>query len=148
MHGIGIAGGFEKGGRVATCAEVVVKGDDVQIVRVVQAFDCGPVVNPEELKNQISGGVVQGLGGALFEAIHFDNGRILNPHLAQYRVPRFSDAPQIEVVLVNRKDQPPMGAGETPLIGIAPAVGNAIFDATGIRLRSMPMVPHGLSKSA
>lgn len=148
LHGIGIAGGFEKGGRVATCAEVVVKGGDVQIVRVVQAFDCGPVVNPEELKNQISGGVVQGLGGALFEAIRFDNGRILNPHLAQYRVPRFTDAPAIEVVLVNRKDQPPMGAGETPLIGIAPAIGNAVFDATGIRLRSMPMVPQGLRKSA
>ena len=148
VHGFGLAGGIEKGGRVATCAEVVVTGKDVKVVRVAEAFDCGPVVNPEELKNQIAGAVVQGLGGALFEAIHFDNGRILNPHLAQYRVPRFSDVPQVEVVLMDRKDQLPMGAGETPLVGIAPAVANAIFDATGIRLRSMPLVPRGLSKPA
>ena len=116
----------------------------VKVVRVVEAFDCGAVVNPQGLRNQIAGAVMQGLGGALFEAIHFENGRILNPHLADYRVPRFSDLPQIEVVLVDRKDQPSMGAGETPLTGIAPAVANAIFNATGVRLRSMPLAPGGL----
>ncbi len=143
-RGFGIAGGFEKGGYVATCAEVSIEHGDVRVKRVVEAFDCGAVVNPEGLKNQVSGAVMQGLGGALFEAIHFENGRILNPHLADYRVPRFSDAPQVEVVLIDRKDQPSMGAGETPLVGIAPAVANAIFSATGIRLRSMPLVPAGL----
>lgn len=143
-RGFGIAGGFEKGGYIATCAEVVVREGEVKVVRVVQAFDCGAVVNPQGLKNQISGAIVQGLGGALFEAIHFENGRILNPHLAEYRVPRFSDAPKIEVVLVDRKDQPSMGAGETPLTGIAPATANAIFSATGARLRSLPLVAEGL----
>jgi isoquinoline 1-oxidoreductase len=143
-HGFGIAGGIEKNGYVATCAEVAIDHGEVKVVRVVEAFDCGAVVNPEELKNQISGAVVQGLGGALFEAIRFENGRILNPHLRDYRVPRFSDLPQIDVVLVDRKDQPSMGAGETPLIGIAPAVANAIFNATGKRLRSMPLVPGGM----
>lgn len=143
-HGFGIAGGFEKGGYIATCAEVAVKNGEMKVVRVVEAFDCGAVVNPQGLKNQISGAVVQGLGGALFEAIHFENGRILNPHLAEYRVPRFSDTPEIEVVLVDRKDQPSMGAGETPLTGIAPAVANAIFNAAGVRLRSMPLVADGL----
>jgi isoquinoline 1-oxidoreductase len=143
-HGFGMAGGFEKGGYIATCAEVAVSNGSVRVVRVVQAFDCGAVVNPEGLKNQIAGAIVQGLGGALFEAIKFENGRILNPHLADYRVPRFSDVPQIEVVLVDRKDQPSMGAGETPLVGIAPAVANAIFHASGVRLRSMPLVPEGL----
>jgi isoquinoline 1-oxidoreductase len=143
-HGFGMSGGFEKGGYIATCAEVSVSGGSVKVVRVVQAFDCGAVVNPEGLKNQIAGAIVQGLGGALFEAIKFENGRILNPHLADYRVPRFSDVPQIEVVLVDRKDQPSMGAGETPLVGIAPAVANAIFHASGVRLRSMPLVPDGL----
>lgn len=147
-HGFGISGGFEKGGYIATCAEVAVSGGSVNVVRVVQAFDCGAVVNPEGLKNQIAGAIVQGLGGALFEAIKFENGRILNPHLAEYRVPRFSDVPQIEVVLVDRKDQPSMGAGETPLVGIAPAVANAIFQATGVRLRSMPLVPNGLPAKA
>jgi nicotinate dehydrogenase subunit B len=143
-RGFGIAGGFEKGGYVATCAEVALTRGEVKLVRVVEAFDCGAVVNPQGLKNQISGAVVQGLGGALFEAIHFENGRILNPHLADYRVPRFSDTPDIEVVLVDSKDQPSMGAGETPLTGIAPAVANAIFNAAGIRLRSLPLVANGL----
>jgi len=148
-RGFGIAGGFEKGGYVATCAEVALTRGEVRVVRVVEAFDCGAVVNPQGLKNQISGAVVQGLGGALFEAIHFENGRILNPHLADYRVPRFSDTPDIEVVLVDSKDQPSMGAGETPLTGIAPAVANAIFNAAGIRLRSLPLVANGLpTKSA
>ena len=74
--------------------------------------------------------------------------RILNPHLAEYRVPRFSDVPEIEVVLIDRKDQPSMGAGETPLTGIAPAVANAMFSAVGIRLRSLPLVPQGLPTRA
>ena len=142
--GFGMGGGFEKGGYIATCAEVSVKSGVVKVVRVVQAFDCGAVVNPQGLKNQIAGAIMQGLGGALFEAIRFENGQIVNPHLAEYRVPRFSDLPHIEVVLVDRKDQRSMGAGETPLTGIAPAVGNAIFAAAGVRLRSMPLAPGGL----
>jgi isoquinoline 1-oxidoreductase len=85
-----------------------------------------------------------GIGGALFEAIQFANGRILNPHFAQYRVPRFSDAPAMEVVLIDRKDVPSAGAGETPIVGIAPAIGNAIFAATGKRLRALPMAPKGV----
>jgi isoquinoline 1-oxidoreductase len=85
-----------------------------------------------------------GLGGALFEAIDFADGKILNPSFSDYRLPRFRDAPQLETILLDRKDLPSAGAGETPIIGIAPAVGNAIFAATGIRLRSMPMVPDGL----
>ena len=140
-HGFGIAGGIEKNGYVATCAEVAVDHGQVKVLRVVEAFDCGAIINPQGLRNQISGAIVQGLGGALFEAIHFENGRILNPHLSSYRVPRFADLPKIDVVLVNRKDQPSMGAGETPLTGIAPAVANAIFQATGTRLRSMPLQP-------
>ena len=146
--GFGIAGGFEKGGYIATCAEVSVKSGAVKVVRVVQAFDCGAVVNPQGLKNQNAGAIMQGLGGALFEAIRFENGRIVNPHLAEYRVPRFSDLPHIDVVLVDRKDQRSMGAGETPLTGIAPAVANAIFGAAGVRLRSMPLAPGGLPSHA
>jgi isoquinoline 1-oxidoreductase len=85
-----------------------------------------------------------GLGGALWEAIRFADGKVLNPRFSQYRVPRFADAPAIETVLVDRKDLPSAGAGETPIIAVAPAVGNAIFQATGLRLRSLPMVPDGL----
>jgi nicotinate dehydrogenase subunit B len=82
-----------------------------------------------------------GLGGALFEAIDFANGRILNPRLSQYRVPRFSDVPKVELVLLDRKDIPSAGAGETPIVCIAPAVANAVFSANGVRLRSMPILP-------
>jgi isoquinoline 1-oxidoreductase len=96
------------------------------------------------LRNQISGAIVQGIGGAMFEAIHFENGRISNPRFSQYRLPRFSDAPQIEVELIDRKDQPSMGAGETPLMGLAPAVAGAIFSATGVRLRSLPLMARPL----
>jgi isoquinoline 1-oxidoreductase len=88
-----------------------------------------------------------GLGGALFEHIDFEDGKILNPSFGEYRLPRFKDVPMIETVLVNRPDLPSAGAGETPIIGIAPAVGNAIFASTGVRLRSMPMVPDGLKLS-
>ncbi|HLI64369.1 MAG TPA: molybdopterin cofactor-binding domain-containing protein [Terriglobales bacterium] len=141
-RGFGIAGGIEKGGHVATVAEVEIGSSKaVRIVRVTQAFDCGAVVNPNGLRNQIAGAIMMGLGGAMFEAIRFDNGRILNPHFSQYRVPRFSDMPQIEVLLLDRKDLPSAGAGETPIVGIAPAVANAIFAATGQRLRAMPLKP-------
>ncbi len=145
-HGAGLAVGFDKGGYLGTCAEVAVDRATgrVRVVRVVQAFECGAVINPEHLKNQIEGAIVQGLGGALFEAVRFENGRITNPRFSQYRVPRFSDTPAIEVVLVDRKDLPSAGAGEAPIVGIAPAIGNAIFDAVGVRLRSLPMVPNGL----
>jgi nicotinate dehydrogenase subunit B len=145
-RGFGIGGGFEKGGNVATCAEVAVDRSTgaVRIVRVVTAFECGAIVNPDQLLNQIQGANVMGLGGALFEAVEFDNGRILNARFSQYRVPRFSDVPPIDVVLLDRKDLASAGAGETPLVGLAPAIGNAIFDATGTRLRSLPMIPHGL----
>jgi CO/xanthine dehydrogenase Mo-binding subunit len=147
-HGFGIAGGSDKGSYVATCAEIAVDPETggLRIVRLVSAFECGAVINPEHLKNQIEGAAVMGIGGALFEAIQFENGKILNPRLAKYRVPRFSDSPSIEVVLLDRKDSQSAGAGETPIIGVAPAIGNAIFQATGTRLRSMPMVPNGLKK--
>jgi nicotinate dehydrogenase subunit B len=148
-QGFGMGGGFEKGGNVATFAEVNVDraSGDVHVVRVVTAFECGAIVNPDNLRNQLEGANIMGLGGALFEAIEFENGQILNPHFAKYRVPRFSDIPALETVLVNRTDIPSAGAGESPLMGIAPAIGNAIFDATGVRLRSMPMVPNGLPKT-
>jgi nicotinate dehydrogenase subunit B len=140
-RGYGIACGFEKGGYVATCAEVSVdpKTKKTKIERVVTAFECGAIVNPVHLHNQVEGAVVQAIGGALFEQVQFENGQILNPKFSKYRVPRFSDMPAIEIVLLNRKDLPSAGAGETPIVGLAPAVGNAIFNATGTRLRSLPL---------
>jgi nicotinate dehydrogenase subunit B len=145
-QGFGLAGGTEKGSYVATCAEVIVdqESGSVRVVRFVTAFECGAIVNPDGLRNQVVGANIQALGGALFEAIEFGNGRILNPRFARYRVPRFRDIPLIEAVLLDRKDLPSAGAGETPIMAVAPAVGNAIFDATGTRVRSMPLVSRGL----
>jgi nicotinate dehydrogenase subunit B len=148
-HGFGLACGTEKGSFVATCAEVAIdeRKGDVRVVRAATAFDCGAVVNPDHLKNQIEGAVVMGIGGALFEAIDFADGKILNPKFSEYRLPRFKDAPVQEVVLLDRRDEPSAGAGETPIIGIAPAIGNAIRAATGVRLRSLPLVPDGFKAS-
>ncbi len=142
-RGFGLACGMEKGGYMATCAEVDIDPatKTIRIRRVVEAWESGAIINPDGLKNQIMGAIVQAIGGALFEKILFSNGKILNPRFAHYRLPRFKDTPQIEVVLIDRKDLPPAGAGETGIIGLAPAVGNAIFAATGMRLRSMPMAP-------
>ncbi|MBI4477456.1 MAG: xanthine dehydrogenase family protein molybdopterin-binding subunit [Acidobacteria bacterium] len=148
--GSGIAGGVEKGGYLATCAELAIEPGSGQVTlgRIVAAFECGAIVNPDGLRNQVEGSIIMGIGGALFEAVDFDNGEILNASLADYRVPRFSDVPPIEVVLLDRKDLPSAGAGETPIVGVAPAIANAIFAATGIRLRDLPLAPKGVLASA
>ena len=142
-RGCGIACGFEKGSYIATAAEISIeaKTGRVKIERVVASFECGAIVNRLHLHNQVEGAVVQAIGGALFEKIEFRNGQILNGKFVRYRVPRFSDMPVIEIVLLDRKDLPSAGAGETPIVGLAPAVGNAIFDATGKRIRSLPLGP-------
>lgn len=145
-HGAGLAGGSEKGSYVATCAEVTYdpRSGKIQVLRAVTAFECGAVQSPDHLRNQVEGALVQGLGGALTEAIEFADGRILNPRFSRYRVPRFSDTPNVEVVLVNRPDLPSAGAGETPIVAIAPAIANGVFAASGVRLRSLPLIrPRG-----
>jgi nicotinate dehydrogenase subunit B len=145
-QGFGLACGDEKGSYVATLAEIAVDKTSraVGVVRLVEAFECGAIVNPDGLRNQVVGAMIQGLGGALFEAVEFESGRIKNPHFASYRVPRFRDVPEIEAILLDRKDIPSAGAGETPIMAVAPAIGNAIFDATGVRLNNLPMVPNGV----
>jgi isoquinoline 1-oxidoreductase len=147
-HGFGLAGGVEKGGYIATCAEVAVDRSTgaVTVIRAVSAFECGAVINPDQLKNQIEGCLIMGLGGALYEGMRFEGGKIQNPRFSRYRVPRFADVPKIEAVLVDRRDLPAAGAGEIPIVAIAPALANAIFQTTGVRLRSMPLLPEGTLK--
>jgi nicotinate dehydrogenase subunit B len=142
--GAGIALGREKGGRVATAARVHVAPDGtLRVLTLITAVDCGAVVYPDGLVNQVEGAVMMGLGGALFEAIDFRGGQILNAGLSTYRVPRLADLPDVRVLLLDRPDQPPAGGGETPIIAVAPAIGNAIYRACGIRLRALPMAPAG-----
>ena len=143
--GFGLAAGTEKGSYVACCAEVSFDRATraVRVVHLVTAFECGAIVNPDHLRSQVEGAVVQGLGGALFEAVRFEEGRVVSDRFSRYRVPRFSDVPALDVVLVDRKDLPSAGAGETPIVTVAPAIANAIFDATGVRLRALPLLPDG-----
>jgi len=139
--GVGLACGTEKNSVVAACVEVAIdrKRGEIKVHEVCEAFECGPIQNPANLTSQVQGCIVMGLGGALFEEIQFEDGKILNAGFAGYRVPRFRDVPKIDVHLINKTDIPSAGGGETPIIALAPAIGNAVFAATGVRIRSMPM---------
>ncbi len=139
--GVGLACGTEKNSCVAACVEVSIdrSAGRIKVREVCEAFECGPILNPDNLLAQVQGCISMGLGGALFEEIQFENGKILNGTFVRYRVPRFRDQPRIDVHLVNNTRIPSAGAGETPILAVAPAVGNAVFASTGIRLRSMPI---------
>jgi CO/xanthine dehydrogenase Mo-binding subunit len=139
--GVGLACGIEKESYVACCAKVEVNEADgtFKVVRVVEAYECGAIQNPANLTAQVTGCIIMGMGGALTEEMRFKDGVMLNARFSRYRVPRLRDVPEIDVVLVNRPDLPSVGAGETPIIGIAPAIGNALFNATQVRLRTLPL---------
>lgn len=137
--GVGLACGTEKGSYVACCVQVTVAGGRFRVGRITQAFECGAIQNPSNLQAQVTGCIIQGLGGALWEEMRFKDGKVLNPHFSQYHVPRFKDVPEIETVLLDRPDLASEGAGETPIIALAPAIANALFHATGERIRSLPI---------
>jgi nicotinate dehydrogenase subunit B len=142
-HGFGVGGGYEKLGYIATFVEVSLKPEtgEIKMERVLTAFDCGAVVNPDGVRNQLIGANIMGIGGAVFEAIEFENGRILNDVFSKYRVPRFRDVPAMDALLIDRTDQPAVGAGEAPILGIAPALANAIYAVAKVRVYALPMGP-------
>jgi CO/xanthine dehydrogenase Mo-binding subunit len=125
---------------VSTAIEVAVDSASgrINVRRVVCAHDCGLIVNPDGLKNQIEGCIVQTLSRALHEEVTFDRSRVTSVDWTSYPILRFSEAPAIDVILVNRPDQPLLGAGEAATAPVAAALANAIFDATGVRLRTVP----------
>src|SRR3989440_993339 len=139
--GVGLACGTEKGSFVAACCEVAIDAEEGKIVvkKVTQAYECGAIVNPANLKAQVQGAIVMGIGAALREEMKFANGKMLNAAFSRYLVPRMEDVPEMEIHLVNRPDLPSVGAGETPIICIAPAIANAVFHASGQRIRQMPL---------
>jgi CO/xanthine dehydrogenase Mo-binding subunit len=139
--GVGLACGTEKNSFVAACAEVRIdrQRGKIQVQHVCEAFECGPIQNPANLLSQVQGCIMMGLGPALREEMRFEDGKILNAGFTGYQVPRFEDLPKLDIHLINKTDIPSAGGGETPIIAIAPAVANAVFAATGIRVRSMPM---------
>mgnify|MGYP005835977235 CR=1 FL=1 len=140
--GVRLACGTEKGSYVAACVEIAVDrpADRIAVRRVCQVFECGAILNPENLRSQVQGCILMGMGPALREEMVFDYGRIRNAGFDRYRVPRFSDVPpEMDIHLLDRPDLPSAGGGETPIIAIAPAIANAVYHATGQRVRSMPI---------
>jgi CO/xanthine dehydrogenase Mo-binding subunit len=113
----------------------------VRVERVVCAHDCGLVINPDAVKNQVEGGILQTLSRALFEEAVFDSNRVTSVDWASYPILKFPDAPEMVVELIDRPELPPMGAGEAATAPVAAALANAIFDAVGVRLRRVPMTP-------
>jgi isoquinoline 1-oxidoreductase len=140
-HGIGLSCGTDKGSFVAACVEVLVDPTSgaIRVLRVCQAFECGAITSTLNLRSQVEGAIVMGLGPALRESVEFENGGIATASFWNYQVPRMQDLPEIEVHLIDRRDLPSAGAGETPLVAVAPAIGNAVCDATGLRARQMPI---------
>lgn len=147
-RGIGLSCGTEKGSYTAACVEVEINRNTgaISVLKVCQAFECGAIINPVNLRAQVEGCIIMGLGGALWEEIQFENGKILNASFQKYRVPRFKDVPEIKTILIDRPDLPSVGAGETPMIAIAPAIANAVHASTGIRIRSMPIKSDALKQ--
>jgi isoquinoline 1-oxidoreductase len=137
---IGLSCGVEKGGYVAACVEIELDSKNrIRVKHVCQAFECGAIVNPDNLMKQVQGAIIMGLGPALREEVRFENGENQTVSFRSYPVPRYEDVPELDVHLINRTDLPSAGAGETPIICIAPAIANAVFRATGKRVRTMPV---------
>jgi isoquinoline 1-oxidoreductase len=132
----GLACNLEKDGRLA----LFVAMDGVKVRRMVLALDVGAVLNPDMLRNQATGALIQGIGGALFEELTFDARHITNPRLSKYRVPRFSDVPEIEVILIDQPKIPSAGSGEAPITVVAPAIAAALRRQSGDSLRSLPLL--------
>jgi len=139
--GVGLACGTEKASYVAACVEVAVDHErsTFDVRHVCEVFECGTILNPANLRSQVCGCIIMGLGAVLREEMRFEGGKILNASFSRYRVPRFVDVPELDIHLLNRPDIEPAGGGETPIIAIAPAIANAIFDAIGVRVRELPI---------
>lgn len=139
--GVGLACGTEKGSYVAACVEVALNRakQQIEVRQVTQVFECGAILNPDNLLSQVQSCILMGMGPALREEMRFENGQIQNASFRDYLVPRFTDVPQLDIHLMNRTDLDSAGGGETPIIAIAPAIANAVFHASGRRVHSMPI---------
>jgi nicotinate dehydrogenase subunit B len=128
---------------VAMAMEVAVDAatGQIQVRRVTCAHDCGLIVNPDGLRNQVEGCIVQTLSRALHEEVTFDRSHVTSVDWLSYPILRFTEAPAVEVILLDRPNEPLVGAGEAATAPVAAALANAFFDATGVRLRTAPFTP-------
>jgi CO/xanthine dehydrogenase Mo-binding subunit len=113
----------------------------IRVTRVVVSHDCGSVINPDGVRNQIEGNVIQGISRSLKEEVSWDADGVTSLTWETYPVLTFSEIPEIEIVIIDRPDEPPLGAGEPAICPVTAAVGNAVFAATGARIREVPFTP-------
>ena len=141
--GRGVAISDRDGAIVAAVAEVEVDKSTgrVKVNRITIAHDCGLIANPDGVKNQIEGNVVQGVGRTLLEEVQFDDLGVKNLDWNSYHTIRFQDIPEVEIVLIDRPELGFLGAGEASIIPVPAAIANAVFDATGARVRDIPLTP-------
>jgi isoquinoline 1-oxidoreductase subunit beta len=137
-RGRGIAASYNQGAWVAEVAEVTVVDGSLSVDRISCAIDCGRIINPQAAVNQVQGGIIDGLSAALYGEITVRDGVVQQGNFDDYRICRMAEIPVIDVHLVD-SDQAPRGLGEGPLPPVAPAVTNAIFAATGQRIRALPI---------
>jgi CO/xanthine dehydrogenase Mo-binding subunit len=140
---------------VAIVAEVTVdpESGEVRVTRVVVAHDCGLIINPDGVRNQIEGNVIQGISRSLKEEVTWDDRAVTSLTWESYPILTFQEIPEIEIVLIDRPEEPPWGAGEPAICPVTAAIGNAIFAASGVRLRDVPFSPsrllcHTLARTA
>src|SRR5436305_73151 len=114
---------------------------DVSVTRVVAGQDSGLMINPDGVRHQIHGNVIQSTGRALMEEVSFDRNSVVSREWGAYPIIKFPDIPKIDVLMLPRQDQPPLGVGESASVPSAAAIANAIFDATGVRFRELPFTP-------
>src|SRR5262249_34396179 len=128
---------------VGAVADVEVNRDSgaIKVTNFYVAHDCGQIINPDGLKNQIEGNVVQTVGRVLKEEVTFDRSHVTSLDWKSYQIIRFPEIPEIAYDLIDRPSEKPWGAGEPSAAVVPPAISNAVFDATGVRLRSVPYTP-------
>jgi nicotinate dehydrogenase subunit B len=141
--GRGIALTRRSGGYAAAVADVEVNKStgNVTVQRITLAHDCGLIVNPDGVKNQVEGNIIQGVSRALLEEVSFDASGVTSLDWSSYPILKFPEVPNLDVVLINRQEVAPLGAGELATVPVPAAIANAIFDATGVRLREVPFTP-------
>jgi nicotinate dehydrogenase subunit B len=141
--GRGVAVANRSNTMIAAVAEVEVDKStgQVGVQRITLAHDCGLIVNPDGLKNQIEGNIMQGVSRALLEEVLFDETGVKNLDWKSYPVIAFEQIPDVEIILINRLEMPALGGGEASIVPITAAIANAIFDAVGARLRQVPFTP-------
>ena len=142
-HGLGFARYKNTGAYCAVVAEIE-GAEDISVKRLTIAVDVGEAINPDGVINQIEGGAIQATSWVLKERVRFDNTRITSNSWSEYPILRFSEVPEVDVEIISRPDLEPVGAGEAAHGPVAAAIANAVYDALGVRVRSLPITRDSL----